>query len=131
MDKIALVEKEIEDGKKLLEELDKNSFFLVKAALWLYIEELNDWRLIIASPYLDDNPPQKAYHFINEALKRISPDSSISLKDITIISNKHALISTITRTIQIAPKGIGGVRMNHTVLNGIPIESAYIYRLAR
>lgn len=53
MDNKLLVDKYIKEGKMLLKNLDKNKF-PVKAALWLYDSNNNNWKYLIATPKVDE-----------------------------------------------------------------------------
>jgi hypothetical protein len=127
MDKTALVEKDIQEGKGLIEALDKADF-QVEAAIWFYLTDSGEWRLLIASPFVEKNGPKKAYSFIQAVLAQLSPPSGISLKDISVLSPKHHLISLLRIAIRTGP-GISGIRFTRNVINNTLIEDAYIYRI--
>ena len=65
MDKRALVESDIEDGRRLIDSLDKTEF-PIAAALWLYSPDSDDWRLTIASDLVDRLGPLKTYGQVQE-----------------------------------------------------------------
>jgi hypothetical protein len=48
MDKTTLVNEYIEEGKRIIESLDQKSLD-INAAMWFYLEDLDEWRLFIAS----------------------------------------------------------------------------------
>ncbi|MBA7490512.1 hypothetical protein ES702_01050 [subsurface metagenome] len=127
MDKTVLVEKYIQEGKRLIEALDKAGF-QVEAAMWFYLTDSDEWRLLIASPFVEKNGPKKAYSFIQSVLAQLSPSSEISLKDISVLSPKHHLISLLRIAIRTGP-GISGIRFTRNVINSTLIEDAYIYRI--
>lgn len=127
MDKTVLVEKDIEDGKRLVIALDE-SLFEVRAAMWFYLTDSDEWQLLVASPYVDENGPKKAYNFIQKELAKLSPASEISLKDISVLSPKDDLISLLRIAIRTGP-GISGIRFTRNVINNRLIEDAYIYRM--
>lgn len=127
MVKTALVEKDIEEGKRLIEELDKTNF-RVQAALWFYLADSDEWRLLIASSFVEKEGPRKSYNFIQTVLAKISPPSEISLKDISVLSPSHDLIKLIKLAIRTGPC-ISGIRFTRNVINNTLIEDAYIYRI--
>ena len=127
MDKTVLVEKDIQEGKRLIEALDKTDFE-VEAALWFYLTDSDEWRLLIASPFAEKNGPKKAYSFIQSILAQLPPPSGISLKDISVLSPKDHLISLLRIAILTGP-GISGIRFTRNVINNTLIEDAYIYRI--
>ena len=71
MDKTVLVDEMIGAGRKLIEALDESPF-KVTAAMWFYLSENDEWRLIIASPYIDKEGPRKSYEFIQDQLDKLS-----------------------------------------------------------
>jgi hypothetical protein len=127
MDTTALVEKGIPEGKRLIEALDKADF-QVQAAIWFYFTDSGEWRLLIASPFVEKNGPMKAYNSVQGVLEKLSPPPGISLKDISVVSPKHHLITLLRRAIGTGP-GISGIRFTRNVINNTLIEDAYIYRI--
>lgn len=126
MDKTQLVDSDINDGMRLIQKLDMTDFSVV-AALWFYYSDVIEWRLIIASWYLDMNGPKKAYSFLQTLL--IDFDiPSISLENITLISPEHDIIKLLSSAIQTGPD-LSKIRFTRNVINGQLIEDAYIYRI--
>lgn len=126
MDKTTLVDENIDEGRRLIEGLDREGF-RVDAAMWFYLTDTSEWRLFIASPIVDQEGPKKAYGFIQSVLGKLSPTSQISLKDISAISPNHNLIRLLKIAIRTGP-GISGIRFTKNVINNTLIEDAYIYR---
>jgi len=98
MDKTSLVEKDIEEAKRLIKALDESQFE-VKAALWFYLIDSDEWRLLIASPFVEENGPKRAYNFIQRELARMSPSSKISLKEISVLSPQDDIRFKSTRRL--------------------------------
>ncbi len=127
MDKTALVEKNIEEGRRLLLALD-SAGFRVLAALWFYVAEDEEWRFTIASPVIDEKGPRGSYAFIQETLAQLSPPSEISLKQISLVSPSHDLVKLLRIAIRTGP-GVSGIRFTRNTVNNVFIEDAYIYRM--
>ena len=127
MDKTALVERDIQEGKDLIEALDKTEFE-VDASLWFYSPDSDEWRLLIASPFVEENGPRKSYGFIRSVLTRPSPTSEISLKSVSVLNPKHQLIKLLKTVFSTGPD-ITGIRFTRNVINNTLIEDAYIYRI--
>ncbi len=127
MVKTVLVEKEIEEGKRLIQELDKSKF-KVQAAIWVYMDDSDEWRLLIASPYVEKKGPKKSYNFIQTVLAKLSPPPEVSLRNISVVSPSDNLIRLIGVAIKTGA-GISGIRFTGNVINNILIEDAYIYRI--
>lgn len=126
--KEALVSEMVLAGADLIAHLDKAGFS-VFAALWLYVPESETWRLVMASPEVRLDGPKKAYKKIQSVLARMPVDKPrIELNEITVLDSKDSFISSLKAGIQTV-KGISGIRLIKTAINGLFIEDAYIYRM--
>lgn len=127
MDKTALVERNIEDGRRLLEALDEADF-QVLAALWLYVVEDEEWRFMVASPLVGQRGTKESYAFIQGVLAQLSPPSEISLKQVSVVSPKHDLLKLFRIAIRTGP-GLSEIRFTGNTINNVFIKDAYIYRM--
>jgi hypothetical protein len=84
MYKKILVKELIEEGQQLLGALARTRFF-VTAALWFYIPESLEWRLVIITPTVDQGGPIAAYTRLQRILTSISP-SQLTFTDISLMS---------------------------------------------
>jgi len=69
MDTATLVNFDIENGKEVIDALDRDGK-TPNVALWAKIPDYEDWRLVIASGQLDQTSSLSGYTEINESLKR-------------------------------------------------------------
>jgi len=122
-----LTEKQIGSGRKLLDELDRADV-LVDAALWFFFPEIERWKLLLSLPHLTETGPKAAYREVQKALSKLAPDSGLVLDDITVVAPDLPLLHLLRTAIK-TEKQIGGVRLSKTVINGVLIEDAHIYRL--
>lgn len=127
MDKPTLVKTDLEAGKALLSVLDK-SRFSVKAALWFYLSDSNEWRLIFALPLVDRIGPQAAYEKMQSQLQKLDPKYNLALQNISIVSPKENLIMLLKKVIHTEPES-SGIRFTRNTINNVFIEDAYIYRM--
>lgn len=128
MDTAILVEKHIiEEGKRLIEALDKADF-QVQAAMWSYSPDSETWHLLIASPFVEEKGPLKAYSFIQSVLKQLSPPFEISLSDIAAVSPSNRVVRALSTKIHSGP-GISGIRLTRNVIDNTFIDDVYIYRV--
>ncbi len=126
--KEALLSEMLVAGADLIARLEKTNFSLT-AALWLYLPESGLWRLVIASPEVGTVGPKKTYKKIQSVAARIPLDvPRVSLNDITVVDAKDTLIATLQAALKPSNGGLG-LRLTKTVLNGLFIEDAYIYRM--
>lgn len=124
MDQATLVEMQIEDGQRLVDELRSRNFD-VTAACWLKDSEEQHWFLYIASKVVDEKGVTAAYRDLHVAIgqilklwvdpfevKLISPTHPIAKDVLSIQQRYHAPI----------PTRYGGAE-----LGGLSIDQAYIY----
>lgn len=128
MDKTTLVSTDISDGKKLLQTLDRSTF-KVSSALWFYFKEFDEWRLVLASKYVDKHGPKKAYTFIQKKLENMEPPLGIKLSDISLVGPDSDSINKLRVAVKTGPKDIADMRITHTVVDNTMIEDVHIYRM--
>lgn len=127
MDKSTLVDADMKAGEALLKKLDEDKF-KVRAALWLYMPDPEEWRLVLALPDIDADGPKKAYEKVQSELQELDGRSELSLENISLVSPRDKLIKAL-RTIIKTGKEISHIRLSKNVINNVFIEDAYIYRL--
>jgi len=127
MDKKTLVNIDIEEGKKLLKILD-NSSIKITSAFWLYLTDIEEWRLMLATKLIEEVGPQKAYTQLLENTNRHKDTIDIPLEAITLISPNDPLNLLLKSAIKTGP-GISGVRFSGNVINGVLIKDSYLYRI--
>jgi hypothetical protein len=88
MVKKKLVAELIDDGAKLLRELDRLSF-PVEAMFWLHLAEEDYWRLVIASTLVHDLGGGAVYRRLDEELRKIEL-SGTTLEDISLVDPQSA-----------------------------------------
>jgi len=71
MYKTFLVETDIEDGRKILEELEKRHL-RITAAFWLHFQEEGDWKLVVVSPDVAEKGTTALYTMIVEMLDHLA-----------------------------------------------------------
>jgi hypothetical protein len=113
-------------GRRLLQELDKRHF-PIDAALWLYRPEEDDWRLMLATPLVDEFGPSEGYRRLQRVVQKV-PGTRLSLSNVELASPEDPFITLLRSAISTGP-GIHGVRFSRNSINGVFIEDAYIYRL--
>ncbi len=118
----------IEAGKKLIEELD-SAKINVKAALWIYSQDTESWKLIIAIPGIDETGPRSAYRKIQQILTKTENLDELSLEDIVIVSPKKFDLLSFLRSVFKTGKKVSHIRLSNVIINGILIPDLLIYRL--
>jgi hypothetical protein len=125
MDKNLLVNQVIIEGKRLIEALDSRDF-KVNSAFWYYSSEINEWTLFISTPLAITLGPIKGYEIIRSVIKEIML-SQISINDISIVDPNFWLVKVLTSAIKTG-KGIVNLKFSNSLINGVLIEDAHIYR---
>ena len=128
MDKPALVNSDMEAGERLVRDLDKSGL-TVTAALWFYMSDSDEWRLMLAMPVVDEKGPKVAYEQIQAQLESLG-QYELSLQNISVVSPGDKLIKLLGSSIDTG-SDIAHIRFTRNVINGIFIEDAYVYRLQR
>ena len=131
MVKTSLVEQDLKDGKRLLEALNKpkpnGTTFRVKAAFWLYRPESMEWRLVIATPLVDEKGRLATYVHLRKVLDFIQP-LNLSTHNMTVMSPRDPLVKALRGALRIAPNS-EGERFTRDMVGGAYVEDAYLYRL--
>jgi hypothetical protein len=131
MDKTVLVERDLMEGKRLIEALDQERFPLT-AALWLFLPDLGVWRLVLGSPAVDQEGPRHAYTAVQSVLDKLRPPVSIDLDDISVAADQSRLIADLRIFSGTDGKPfIGGISLSKAVVGDSYVENAYIYRAER
>lgn len=129
MVKTSLVETDIADGRRLIAALNQmNSHFKVQAAFWLYRPEVMEWRLIVATPLVDQRGPFSTYADVQGILRTIAPPLSISMQDISVVSPNDKLVKVLKKAAHIPPDA-AGVRFGRSRIDDTYVEDAYMYRI--
>jgi hypothetical protein len=124
--KEVLTDAMISAGADLTRQLDR-SHWPVVGALWLYEPEINEWRLLLASPVVGSEGPLAAYRRVNAALETLL-GSRLSLEDISVVSPEDPRVRALASAYQTGSE-IEGRRVFRSAVNGHYIDDAYVYRL--
>jgi len=126
VDKVALVNFEIESGEKVIAALDRDGR-APKVALWAKLPEYEDWRLVIASDRIDQTGSLSPYAQINEAMQKagisISKRPKVFLRpmDKPFIQSIRSMFSKTADTY--------GMRLGGQKFGDQYIEDAFVYRI--
>jgi hypothetical protein len=119
----------IEAGAQLIAKLDAMSLPIV-AALWLFDTEINEWRLLIASPERASSGPLGIYEKIQEARRALGEQAArVPMWLITLVDPNQELIRSFRKGMPTG-EGISRIRFSKNVIGGHVVDDALIYRLA-
>jgi len=119
MVKKKLVDELINDGAKLLWELDRRNF-PVECMFWIHMAEADYWRLIISSPVVTEQGGASAYLRLGELLRGIQL-AGVNLEDISLFDPSSPEYRSI----------LGQARSSSRLASGpawIEFEDAVFYR---
>jgi hypothetical protein len=126
MDQAVLVNFDIENGKDVIDALDRDGK-TPNVALWAKIPDYEDWRLVIASDRLDQSSSRSGYTEINEAIKKagisIHRQPTISMR-----SMDNPFIRDLRRVFASAADTYG-MRLGGQIFGGKYLEDAFVYRI--
>lgn len=122
----ALVESDLAAGKELVLLLD-GSDFPIFAALWLLRQESTDWILFIGSEEVDKVGKHEAYARLQKIMAKNG--AKVPLSEISLVGTSDRFLSLISGAI--AVDGVSEVRFQNSMINGVLIPDALIYRLQR
>ncbi len=126
MDKTVLVNFDIENGREVIDALDRAGKS-PKVALWAKLPEYEDWRLIIASDRLNQSGSLFGYSQINAAIAEAgiptSKRPSISLRPMN-----RPFIKTLRQIFGNA-KDVYGMRLGGQTIGDQYVEDAFVYRI--
>lgn len=129
MDTESLVDREIDQGRRLVQALDQKGFPVV-AALWSFLPEEGGWRLLIASPKVNEVGPRAAYAAIQDALLESHID--LPLYRISAVTPTEALVGELRIFAGTDPAPfLGSTYLQKAVIGDAYVEGAYVYRAER
>jgi uncharacterized protein YbjQ (UPF0145 family) len=128
MDTNLLVKNIINDGKKLVEALDKTTM-QISSAFWYYEEDYKRWKLILASNTVNKEGYIKAYDIVLQILEDSKDTIEIPFESISIIAPQDSLNILFSSAIHTGNDAIVGIRLSDSAINGIFIDDAYLYRV--
>ena len=120
----------IDAGAELTKKLDESGL-PITAALWLFVPDVNEWRLLFASPEVGSSGPRKVYEKIQHAIDQLGESASaVSLSVVGLLDADADLVRLLKVAMQTTGPGLSRIRFSKNVINGHFIEDALIYRAA-
>jgi hypothetical protein len=127
MAQAVLVDEDINAGRELVQLLDESGF-PVTAAAWIYFPDIEEWRLVVGTPRASQKL-QDAYLDIAVAMDaRGDLRKRIDLARLKLVPPTDRMLQAMGRAVSVT--GLGTMRFQRSVINGIYIDDALIYRLA-
>ena len=124
MDRKVLVNIDVDGGREVIQALDKSDL-KVMSAFWLFHDEAEEWRLMIATPYYDRNGPLETYRKVLQVLE----DNSLPmrLESISVISLSDYRNKAVRASLKTGDE-ITGKWYSSFVSQGTYVGDIYLYR---
>ncbi|WP_421829346.1 hypothetical protein [Larkinella sp.] len=120
-----LVNKQLEEGKKLLEKLDASGTS-IPVALWINLPDTENWRLLFAMKGIDRDGSRMAYTKIYKVIKENEID--LSLGDVSVIDTHNTLCRQLKHMIHTEP-GISNIPFFGNYIHGQRFPDSVLYRV--
>jgi hypothetical protein len=129
MDTDTLVEHQLDDGQKLVAELSQRGFDAT-AALSMQPSENGKWYFYMVSPIVDAEGISNAHRKLQPLVRAMPQPFSIDPLKIRLIGPSHRIAQDVLTILGRARgTGVGPIRWRGTLLGGVSIEGAYLYRV--
>ena len=120
----------IDAGAELTKKLDESGL-PVTAALWLFVSDLNEWRLLFASPEVGTKGRRDVYEKIQHAIGQLGDTASaVPLSVVGLLDPDADLVRLLKVAVRTTGPGLSRIRFSKNVINGHFIDDALIYRAA-
>ncbi|MCI0702151.1 MAG: hypothetical protein L0241_13795 [Planctomycetia bacterium] len=116
-------------GAELTQKLDEMGI-PITASLWLFVPDINEWRLFFASPEVTTSGPRAVYQKIQQALVQLQDKASaVPLSVVRLLDADDDLVQSLRVVVRTGPgPGVSRMRFTKNAVNGHYIEDALIYR---
>lgn len=122
----ALSTLDIDFGRQLWQVLRRNKTFPAEGVFWLLDSE-NGWRLLVATPRVDEVGRRKAYEELGSLTRGIVSGPGQSLL-VELISPKTPLYQAL-RSVFGKTASVEGARLGNTQIAGMYVDDAYLYEI--
>ena len=127
MDKTALVGFEVDRGAKILNILDQAGL-RVRVAMWAFLGEYDEWRLVLSAPEFDDGMLQDAYGLLHKALNGAHFPLELT-PTVVILRTTDPFIKALRKMLGRA-KSVEGMRLGGQMIGDRYLDDAYVYRIS-
>ena len=127
MYKTSLVERDLVQGAEVVRILD-DAGLRIKVALWAYLDEFSDWRMVLASKEFDKAGPLEAYGLLREALEAAGMEYELT-PTIMILRMDDQFIRYLRRIFGKA-RSVEGMRLGGQTIGSRSLDDAYVYRIS-
>jgi hypothetical protein len=127
MDKAALVSVDLERGSEIVNALE-HAALRISVAVWVYLAEYEDWRLVISARRFDELEPRSAYRLLHHltAAAGLTPEK---MPPVMILPMSDPFVRHLRRIFK-KTTSVEGMRLGGQVIGDRFVEDAYVYRIS-
>jgi hypothetical protein len=122
-----MVSLEVDRGREIVAALERAKL-KVGVALWMYLSEYEDWRMVVCSRQLDALDLREAYRLINASLSAAG-FTSANTPPIRILPMADPFIRELRRLFK-KTKNVEGTRLGGQMIGDRFVEDAYVYKIS-
>lgn len=122
-----MVSIEVGRGSEILEVLDRSNV-KVSVALWMFLAEYEDWRLVISARPFDLPDPRDAYRLLRDSLASAGFPAQRT-PPVIILPTHDPFICELRRTFG-KTKSVEGMRLGGQMIGDRFVQDAYVYRIS-
>jgi hypothetical protein len=129
MFKTALVESEISDGRRVVDELRRQNL-PITAAFWFFFEEAERWRLVVISPYVQVAGPRDAYRKLVYALAAVHQSGNpvhITSERIHLLGEESLIFKHVRDEVYGSNRS--GFKLAREPVENFELDDAYVYMI--
>jgi len=104
MDKETLVRSDVEIGGLVLNALSRDRI-PVTLCVWNYVPQLEEWQLVIATPWYDTRGPREANDRVLAALSTAGIYQSVPIRRLLVLSPHDPIVRALERDVQTKTEG--------------------------
>jgi len=104
MDKATLVRNDLEIEGRVLEALSRANI-PVTLCDWNYVDEIDEWQLVVATPVYDSKGPLEAYSRVIGALQSAAIYEDVPIRRVSVLSPNDNLVKRLEQDIKIRTEG--------------------------
>jgi len=104
MDKATLVRNDLEIEGRVLEALSRANI-PVTLCDWNYVDEINEWQLVVATPVYDSKGPLEAYSRVIGALQSAAIYEDVPIRRVSVLSPNDNMVKRLEQDIKIRTEG--------------------------
>lgn len=104
MDQTALVKSDRDAGVRLMDALSRRGI-PVTLFDWTYVPQLEEWQLVIATPWYDSKGPLTAYRALVDALRNTGVYERVPMRRVSVRSPGDPFVKTLEREVKEKKEG--------------------------